>query len=327
MTTALDLYVPGPAPVAWVLELLAVLSLKILYHVLGILDLGVAFTLHFLFETQIGWWVVVVPFCFYYEVVLFMWMWRAFFKLCRLLWMSGVRHTIPGWLLELCLAYVLRGRKALPPVLGVEDVEGTRMAQPGETQWYSRAIAEGNNLAHASVSAGGLTPARTRRRARWVNALESYLGGRPGVVGKLMRGRWEPDLPSSQRTDHANVLLSLLDCESKLLGGGAVSARGNRGDGIYFVIETPQGREVVFPHLLGRLARFSALRCRDSALWTGLRTRAQEWVKSAGIREDIAALILPTHVARAFLHSTTEKLATSLAESHGYNATALCAGL
>lgn len=322
VNNSLILYEPGPALLPRVLEVAAVFLLWVASRFVYLCwSLLVWFS-----GTSVGIWGCWVPFGIYVWVSFSLWLGSIVGVLCKVVWLVGIRNTIPGWLLEVLLAYAQRGSRALPPVLGVEDAEGTREAQPGEALWYGRSIAQGNNLRHASVAAGGLTPARIRRRARWVNSLQKYLGGRPGVIGKLIRGRWEPDLPSSERTDVANVLLSLVDSELKLLGGGAVPVKGNKGDGVYFVVETPEGREVVFPHLLGRLSRFSALRCRDSTLWTGLRTRAQEWVKSAGIREDIAALVLPTHVARSFLHSTTERLASSLVENHGYNAPELIAG-
>jgi len=108
----------------------------------------------------------------------------------------------------------------------------------------------------------------------------------------------------------------------KLLGGGALPT-SSENYVPYFVVETPEGRETLVPSLLGRLCRFAALRERNGTLWTGLRSRAQEWCKEAGLLELHSALLIPTHVARAFLPSAPELAAAALAESHGYDTTVL----
>jgi hypothetical protein len=234
------------------------------------------------------------------------------------LWLWLGRHTTLGWLLELLLAWCLRGSKAPPPVLRVEEDDPGADTYVGTSAWYTKAVSTAENVPRASVAAGGLTPSRVRKRAVWVRRLEDYLGSRGGAIGRLVRGRWEPDLPSTRRSFVANALLGLSEDGLKLLGGGALLGKDARPL-VYVVAETPDGREVLFPELLGRLARFSAFRCRDSTLWAGLRSRASEWCKDKGLQETVAALVLPTHVARAFLVSATERLATSLVENHGYD--------
>lgn len=278
-----------------------------------------------------GWftWGLIVPGLVRHYVVLVLGLGRFARTVGWLLWVIIGRNTTLGWLLECVAAWVVR-EKAPPPVLEVEgyntlDVIGgpqeSRLAR-----LHGWAFSQGENLPHASVVAGEEYLSRRRKRARWVNALQDYLGGRPGIVGRLIRRRWEPDLPSDRRSRETNALLGILDVDVKLCGGGAIPTKGDARNGIFVVLETPYGRQVVLLSLFGRLSRFAALRCRDSSLWGGLRSRALEWCKSKGISPVDSALLIPAAVSLAFLTTRSEKIAASLLENHGYNATELSQG-
>lgn len=125
-----------------------------------------------------------------------------------------------------------------------------------------------------------LATGRVRPRARWVRAAELICG--KNRVGALIRGRWSPDLPSSQQSDVANYLLSTVSGGAKVIGGGLrqVPPSQPKEDGVYFVLETVSGRSLCFPNLLGRLRSYSLFRDRDRLLLGSLRARAEEWCRS-----------------------------------------------
>jgi hypothetical protein len=148
--------------------------------------------------------------------------------------------------------------------------------------------------AHAGMALEEATASRLRRRTRWVRSLECSLGGEIGCVGKLVRGRWRPDLASPERNHAVNLLLSHFDNGARLLGGGVrssvrpVRVEGTDGEEVrteaYFVLELADGsREVVFPELLFALASYAFLRERDALLVGSLRLRALDWCKKVGL--------------------------------------------
>jgi len=270
----------------------------------------------FLMSIPGGQWLFVIPSLVYFYGVWVLAVGRLIRWLVVVSWKVLWKRTALGWFLELLVALWI-GRAPLPPVLGVDDgTLGLPKSQLTPTELASRLYAEQDKLTHASVSSGGLTPTRCRRRAAWVCALQRELGGRAGVVGRLARGWWVPDLPSHKRSPIANALLGMCEGDMKLLGGGAVlNAKGVQQP--YFVVESSHGREVIMPDLLGRLSRFAALRERDQTLFSGLRARAQEWCKAAELPEWVSAQVIPMAVARAVLRTPHESQALACLERSG----------
>lgn len=158
---------------------------------------------------------------------------------------------------------------------------------------------------------------RLRRRARWVRALESALGGRNGVVGQMIRGRWTPDLPSPHHPDVQNYLLASIEDGAKLLGGGVeeVGVERHESDGVYFVIETLAGVEIVFPNLLAKLRQYALYRERDDAVLGSLRTRAVDWCRGVKLMPHVADLAVASAVSLAMVPSTHERSTLSRVQS------------
>jgi len=205
---------------------------------------------------------------------------------------------------------------APPPVLEADDTPSLGLDR-GECRAHilGMGYAQEVNVTHASVTAGGLTPSRLRGRSTWTNRLQAYLGGRPGIVGDLVKRRWTPDLPNSSRPLSANALLGLLDHEAKLLGGGVLPCSDapepskRAPSEPFLVVETAKGRLVICPTLLAHLTLHACFRPRTQDLLAGLRSRAREWLREHGIAELASAFVLPDTVAAAFSESAPEKLA------------------
>jgi hypothetical protein len=263
------------------------------------------------------WMLVVGPLWTYlYVRVLRLWIRGVLWLLCTF-WLVAGRRTILGWLLELGLAWLNRSAKAPPAVLRAEDVYVSGVPAPvGHAEGIQ--FAQAARLTHASVTAGGLTATRCRRRARWVCSLQTYLGGRPGIVGSLVRRRWTPDLPSSDRPVTVNSVLALLDGDAKLLGGGVIRSSDPARHEPFIVLETDNGREVVIPNLLGRLCRNTFGRERDASLLAQLRSRAVEWCADAKVLPCVVPLVVPGHVALALRETAPERLARESLEADGF---------
>jgi len=249
-------------------------------------------------------------------VIFLWWAGRVLSGILWLLWIGLFRRLTLGWFLELAAAWVLRGSLAPPPVLAADDTSplgtdrGERLAYVLGMEYAQEA-----NVTHASVTAGGLTPSRLRGRSVWTNRLQAYLGGRPGIVGDLVRRRWVPDLPSSERPLSVNALLGLLDHDAKLLGGGVLPYSGepdldkNSPAEPFLVVETAKGRVVICPTLLAHLSLYACFRPRTQELLAGLRSRAREWLREKGIAELASAFVLPDTVAASFSETAPERLA------------------
>jgi hypothetical protein len=129
--------------------------------------------------------------------------------------------------------------------------------------------------------------ARLRRRAVWVRRMEKVIGKAPGCVGKFLRGRWTPDLPSPALTAGANLVLSHLPDGVRILGGGSVQGRGKDDEETveaYLVVELADGSRVtVYPELLCALSSYAFLRERSAVLLSSLRLRALEWCRARGL--------------------------------------------
>jgi hypothetical protein len=154
--------------------------------------------------------------------------------------------------------------------------------------------------------------ARPRRRAVWVRRLEVVLGVPSGYVGRLVAGRWTPDLPCAEYSAGANLVLSHFETGAKILGGGLVHG-ASRGEGdpvrsAYVVVELADGStDVVFPELVGALASYSILRDRDATLVSSLRLRALEWCKGAGLSKSATFLAVPAAIRFAWQVSPAER--------------------
>jgi len=254
-------------------------------------------------------WVVWLPFV----VCLWAWIvrWFAFKALPGVLWAFWrriFRHFTLGWLLEVMAAWFLRGALAPPPVQRAEVVRDVHVVGGHLAHTRGIAYAQAVGVAHAGVTSGGLTPSRVRGRAVWTNRLQHYLGGRPGVIGDLVRGRWVPDLPASRLPLSANVLLGLADRELKLLGGGVLPTSVMEHE-VFLVVESTAGRMVIAPALLAKLSLYSCFRPRTQDLLAGLRARAREWFSEKGVADLASAFVLPDTVALAFEETAPERLA------------------
>lgn len=167
--------------------------------------------------------------------------------------------------------------------------------------------------AHLSVSAAAA--ARLRPRARWVRVLDGLFGRRVGLVGRLVRGWWVPDLPAAGRTAVANALLANLKGGARLLGGGVVQRKtGEEGRGhVYYVLELASGETVtVFPELLSRLQAYSCFRRRDVALVPALRARGVDWCRSSGLPAWAWPYAVPCAVAMSMQPTLEEEAAMGL---------------
>jgi len=249
-------------------------------------------------------------------VVFVWWAGRVFSGILWLLWVGIFRRLTLGWLLELAAAWFLRGSLAPPPVLEADDTPSLGLDR-GECRAHilGMGYAQEANVTHASVVAGGITPSRLRGRSTWTNRLQAYLGGRPGIVGDLVKRRWTPDLPLSSRPLSVNALLGLLDHEAKLLGGGVLPTADAPDPAKrlpvepFLVVETAKGRLVICPTLLAHLSLYACFRPRTQDLLAGLRSRAREWLRENGIAELASAFVLPDTVAAAFSETAPERLA------------------
>jgi len=246
------------------------------------------------------------------------WIWTVVF-VHRIFWLCVLRRTHLGWLLELCVAWFLRGSKAPPHVQRAETILDATIPMVGLAETRGIAFSQAANVAHASVTAGGLSPTRLRRRARWAGALQDYLGGRPGIVGELVKGRWTPDLPSPARPLVVNNILGILDGEVKLLGGGVLPCDDLFRHEPFLVCEIEgRGRQVIVPNLLGRLCRGTFGRERDASLLAQLRSRAVEWCSEAKLPQSLVPLLVPNHVALALIETAPERLAREMLEEDGF---------
>jgi len=253
-------------------------------------------------------WFVWLPLVVATYVQFLLWAKAVFFRFAVLLWKLVFRRLVLGWLLELAAAWLLRGSLSPPSVLRSEVIVDVSLSGSQLAQARGIAFAQAANVAHASVTAGGLTPTRHRKRAVWTNRLQAYLGGRPGAVGDLIRGRWTPDLPSDQRPASVNALLGLADLDVKLLGGGVLPT-GVYEHEVFIVVDTSLGRLVIAPALLAKLSLYSCFRPRTPDLLSGLRARAREWFSEKGVADLASAFVLPDTVMLAFKETVPERMA------------------
>lgn len=191
-------------------------------------------------------------------------------------------------------------------------VAGTTLRETPLTSLVDNSGQVVNETPHEGVGAGPnrhaqlssfLVKGRLRSRARWVRRLEYVLGGAPGVVSRVVRGRWTPDLPSASRSGGLNIVLAHVKGGVRILGGGSVAqGKGeDKSEFVYWIVETSDGRqELVFPALLSKLASYALARERDALLVSALRARAQDWCKKNSFSEELTWLALPSALRLAW---------------------------
>lgn len=165
-------------------------------------------------------------------------------------------------------------------------------------------------------STAGLTWTRLRRRARWVRALETVMGGRNGNVGSFLAGWWTPDLPGYDGYDVLNYVLGSVENGVRCLGGGIEKVEeGREADGVYLIIDSGHDEvEVLFPQLLAKLRQYALYRERDVQLLGSLRTRAGEWCRAVGLANHVSDLAIASATSMAMIPSTHERLASARVE-------------
>nr|AYP71799.1 hypothetical protein [Penicillium brevicompactum ssRNA virus 1] len=179
----------------------------------------------------------------------------------------------------------------------------------------------GVGLAHVGFVSPmtSLATGRVRPRARWVRVAEVVCG--KDRVGALIRGRWTPDLPSSQQSDVENYLLATISGGAKVIGGGlrTLPPSERAEDGVYLVVETQHGRSLCFPSLLGRLRSYSLFRDRDRLLLGSLRARAEEWCRSRGFESWLTDLAVSSALELAWPVAPHHRFARRCWESASAN--------
>jgi hypothetical protein len=163
--------------------------------------------------------------------------------------------------------------------------------------------------------------ARPRRRARWVRQLEETVCP-PGFVGRLVAGRWTPDLPGPSRSDPLNLLLAHRAHGVKVLGRSTVPGKDREGEAcVYtgYTVESPDGSlDFVLPELVFALSSYSCFRQRESTLVLALRSRALEWCKQRGLSDPFTNLVVPAAVSWSWTVSPREvRLASTIQEDDG----------
>jgi len=232
-------------------------------------------------------------------------LWLSFLCVRLGIWLVPILTRRLGGFFEAFLPLWRRPPLAELPAEWVHSVPG--LAPIAQQAGVGTPLPEGDE-AFLSVSAAAA--ARLRPRARWVRVLDGLFGGRVGFVGKLLRGRWVPDLPTGGRSPVANALLSNLKDGARLLGGGVVQRKpGEDGTGhVYYVLELPSGETVtVFPELLSRLQAYSCFRRREMALVPALRARGVDWCRSSGLPVWAWPLAVPSSVALSMQVTSEEE--------------------
>jgi len=225
--------------------------------------------------------------------------WRLLRGIVLVLWLL---FTAPGWL---CVALLFGTLDLLSLWNSSKGAHVEPVPHWVRTDSSQQPVGEESGVAETRrVPVTAHLCARPRRRARWVKAIESVLGDAPGgVVGKLVRGRWTPDLPSEAFSPELNLLLSKAKGGVRILGGGSVV--GKSGDDEekvpYFVVEHPDGTvETCFPQLISSLSSYTFFRKRESTLVLALRSRALDWCKRKGLSSSSTEVAVSTAIRWAW---------------------------
>nr|AQM49991.1 hypothetical protein [Verticillium dahliae RNA virus] len=232
----------------------------------------------------------------------------SFAALVTVVCVVGWRAARCAFWLALVLADIVWAWGCGSPPTGLERVPGNVRVSPadGQPERLLPKEAGGVGVTRQSPVSLHLVCNRLRRRARWVNRLESSIGLSRGQLGFVVRGRWTPDLPSASYPAGLNMVLSHFEDGAKLLGGGVVES----GEGelvAYHHIELSDGsREVVFPDLLSRLAGYALLRQRDAVLVSALRLRALDWCKKRALPAELSFIVVASAMRLALECSPAE---------------------
>lgn len=172
-------------------------------------------------------------------------------------------------------------------------------------------------LAFTAEPAWEMGISRLRRRSRFVNRLSDDMRLEKGLVGKLLRGRWTPDLPTPQWPAENRFLAALISDGVKVLGGGlcgkspipaGLDPSDPRMEAVTFVRLDYQGKEIlVIPKLVGLLSTRAVFTRRDAHLVASLRSKAIEWCKLRALDNSCTSLALPASVALACVKHQPEK--------------------
>lgn len=164
-------------------------------------------------------------------------------------------------------------------------------------------------LAFTAEPAWEMGVSRLRRRSRFVNRLSDDMRLEKGLVGRLLRGRWTPDLPTPQWPAENRFLAALIQDGVKVLGGGlcgkspipaGLDPSDPRMEVVTYMRIDYQGKEVlVIPKLVGLLSTKAVFTRRDAHLVASLRSKAIEWCKLRALDNSCTSLCLPASVALA----------------------------
>jgi len=143
--------------------------------------------------------------------------------------------------------------------------------------------------------------------------MERILGTVPsGTVGRFVRGRWTPDLPSPNNSQGVNLVLASRPDGVKILGGGSVQGK-DKTRVAYLVVEDRDGSvSTVFPELLAALRSYAFLRARESTLVLALRSRALEWCKKRGLGDSSTSVAVEAAVSWTWVEDDRELRARDL---------------
>jgi len=165
---------------------------------------------------------------------------------------------------------------------------------------------------------------RLRRRSRFLNRLSDELELERGLLGKILRGRWTPDLPSGDHTQGTRDLLGMLSSGARVLGGGLVrktpmpeDAVDDAGapkpdhlwwENVSYLRLDYQGCEVmILVPLFHALTVRAAYLKRDSKVVLNLKSRAIEWCRARFVAPEHVAACVPGTVALAMVRHNPEE--------------------
>jgi len=154
---------------------------------------------------------------------------------------------------------------------------------------------------------------RLRRKGRWTCALADAFGLKTGNLGRLLSGRWKPDLSVIESDPVTRWMAGMLGSGAKVVGGG-LCRQGNPSLVQQPFVRLQLGDTVVnvLPRLLARLSLYSVYRKRTGSLLAALRTRGVEWCREVGIPDADASLCLAGTLSLSFLLSSPERTGLDL---------------
>lgn len=212
--------------------------------------------------------------------------------------------TLSAGVLAALLGYSLR-HGFVSPARVILPSEGNQSSQ-------GQAIGLGVEGLDTYCPLSAVSAARPRRRAVWVRRFEAFVGVSGGSVGKLLRGRWVPDLPNHEWNHAASLMTALVDNGVKILGGGSVQCVEGHEDQPYLVIEQVDGvTSVICVELLFRLSNYAFARERNAILAQSLKVRALDWCKKVGLSQADTYMAVSGAMPVAWQVSRVERYASA----------------